>query len=71
MVKAVGTGFPGLRAIEQQNANAARNAEMVEPPSEIVGIDWAAVELGIEAGRAERDDLAGNNGWRPASNATA
>jgi len=58
---AVGAGFPGLRPVEHDDADAADGAEMIEAPGEDFGVDGTAIRFGVESGSAEGDDFASDD----------
>jgi dipeptidyl aminopeptidase/acylaminoacyl peptidase len=56
MQQPIGARFPCLRPIQQDHPNIAHSAEVVQPPSQDVGVHWAI----LFAIRFREDNLAGN-----------
>ncbi len=65
VLEAVGWGLPGLGAVEEEDADVADGAEVVEAASEDVGVDGAwLVFWKAGGGEAGGEDFAGDGEWR-------
>jgi hypothetical protein len=60
VLEAVPAGFPGLGAVEHENADVAHRTKVIEASGEDLGVDGTLTVSCIEARGVDSNDLAGD-----------